>query len=58
METDLVMCQKPGIFESVESKRVIELERKLMERASENNYLVNTIYRKIDEFFMEKRKLQ
>ena len=57
LETDLTMCQTPRIFDNVESKRVIELERKLMEKTSENNYLVNTIYRKTDEFFMEKRKL-
>ena len=57
LETDLTMCQTPEIFYSVESKRVIDLERKLMEKKSENNHLVNTIYRKIDEFFMEKRKL-
>lgn len=56
-ETDLAMCQTPKLFNSVESKRVIKLERKLEEKDYEVNSLVNSLYRKSEEYTNEKEQL-
>ena len=57
LETDLAICQTPIFFNRVESERVIELEKELKERHYEMNHLVNSIYRKTEEFQNEKEML-
>lgn len=57
LKTDLAISQAPALFDSVTSKRVIELQQKLREKENENDYLVNSIYRKTDEFYEEKKIL-
>ena len=57
LKTDLAISQAPALFDSVTSKRVIEFQQKLREKENENDYLVNSIYRKTDEFYEEKKIL-
>lgn len=57
LKTDLAISQASALFDSVTSKRVIELQQKLREKENENDYLVNSIYRKTDEFYEEKKIL-
>ena len=57
LKTDLAVAQASALFDSVTSKRVIELQQKLREKEIENDYLVNSIYRKTDEFYEEKKIL-
>ena len=57
LKTKLAIAQAPALFDSVTSKRVIELQQKLREKENENDYLVNSIYRKTDEFYEEKKIL-
>lgn len=57
LKTDLAISQTPALFDSVTSKRVIELQKELKEKDYEINHLVNSIYRKTDEFYEEKKIL-
>lgn len=57
LKKDLAVAQASALFDTVTSKRVIELQQKLREKKNENDYLVNSIYRKTDEFYEEKKKL-
>lgn len=57
LETDLAICQTPKLFNSVESKRVIKLEKQLKEKNYEVDHLTNSIYRITDEYTNEKENL-
>lgn len=57
LKKDLAVAQASALFDTVTSKRVIELQKELKEKDYEVNHLVNSIYRKTDEFYEEKKKL-
>lgn len=57
LKKDLAVAQASALFDSVTSKRVIELQKELKEKDYEINSLVNSIYRKTDEFYEEKKIL-
>lgn len=57
LKSDLAMCQTPALFNRVESKRIIELEKQLKEKNYEVDRLVKSLYDKTDKFYNEKNQL-
>ena len=57
LKSDLAICQTPALFNRIESKRIIELEKQLKEKNYETDHLTNSIYRITNEFNNEKENL-
>ena len=57
LETNLAMSYTSMTFGIFESENICNLKQKLREKDYEVNHLIDSIYRKTDEFYEEKKKL-
>lgn len=57
LKQDLIMCQTPALFNLIESEKINSLKKQLSDKDYEVNHLIDSIYRKTDEFYEEKKKL-